>query len=157
MTAAAKPPTILVVDDDPDCRHIAACLLEQQGYRACRAASGAECLETVRRQPVDLILLDVMMPGMDGFEVAAALRADPASRSIPVILLTARDDVDTRLEGIYHGVSEYLTKPINRHELHARVRAQLHIRELSRQLEAVERRLEQAGGPPIPPTGTGRG
>jgi DNA-binding response OmpR family regulator len=156
MTAHATAPLILVVDDDPDCRQIAALLLEQQGYRTCRAASGAECLDVVRREPVDLVLLDVMMPGMDGFEVAAALRADPATRPIPVILLTARDDVDTRLEGMYHGVSEYLTKPINRHELHARVRAQLHIRELSRQLEAVERRLER-GGPATPPSGTGRG
>ena len=139
MTPSADAPTILVVDDDDDCRDIAARLLETAGYRTRRAESGAECLRIVETSPVDLILLDVMMPGMDGFDVCAALRA--AGSRIPVILLTAKDDTDTRLEGMHHGVSEFLTKPINRHELFARVRAQLHILELGRQLETVEKNL----------------
>ena len=141
MTTAANPPTLLVVDDDPDSREVAARLLEREGYRACRAGGGEECLRIVASEPVDLILLDVMMPGMDGFEVCTALRA--AGKRIPVILLTAKDDIDTRLEGMHQGVSEFLTKPINRHELFARVRAQLHILELNRQLETVERNLRQ--------------
>jgi DNA-binding response OmpR family regulator len=139
MTPTADAPTILVVDDDDDCRDIAARLLESAGYRTRRADSGAECLRIIESTPVDLILLDVMMPGMDGFDVCAALRA--AGSRIPVILLTAKDDTDTRLEGMHHGVSEFLTKPINRHELFARVRAQLHILELGRQLETVEKNL----------------
>src|SRR5207244_4230831 len=81
------------------------------------AGSGRECLHIVEQEPVDLILLDVMMPNMDGFEVCEALRALPGGRGVPVILLTARDDLDTRLEGMYQGVSEFLTKPINTHEL----------------------------------------
>jgi DNA-binding response OmpR family regulator len=134
-------PTILVVDDDADSRHIAARLLELEGYRTREAASGEECVRLVREhEAVDLILLDVMMPGMDGFAVCAALRASGAR--LPIILLTAKDDMDTRLEGMHQGVSEFLTKPINRVELLARVRAQLHILELNRQLETVERNLQ---------------
>ncbi len=142
------PATILVVDDDPASCDIAARLVERQGYRTLRAGSGAECLATVAKERVDLILLDVMMPGMDGFEVCAALREQAgATKPPPVILLTAKDDLDTRLEGMYHGVSEFLTKPINKHELYARIRAQLHIQDLVRQLETVERNLRTGRKP----------
>jgi DNA-binding response OmpR family regulator len=140
--------TILVVDDDDDSRDIAARMLEGAGYRTRRADSGAECLRIVESGGVDLILLDVMMPGMDGFDVCAALRA--AGKRVPVILLTAKDDTDTRLEGMHQGVSEFLTKPINRHELLARVRAQLHILELGRQLEVVEGNVQALRQRPRP-------
>jgi DNA-binding response OmpR family regulator len=138
-TQAARPATILVVDDDTDCREIASRLLRLEGYTVRTAAGGDECLRLVASEPVDLILLDVMMPDMDGFEVCAALREQ--GRRIPIILLTAKDDTDTRLEGMQHGVCEFLTKPINRAELFARVRAQVHILDLARQLETVERSL----------------
>ena len=131
--------TILVVDDDRDSREIAARLLERAGYQTRRAASGSECLEIVASEKIDLILLDVMMPEMDGFAVCEALQQ--RGLRIPIILLTAKDDMDTRLEGMHHGVSEFLTKPINRVELFARVRAQLHILDLGRQLERVEDNL----------------
>ena len=140
MTTTTKAATILVVDDDPDCREITARLLEREGHRARRAASGEECMRIALAEPIDVVLLDVMMPGMDGFAVCEALRQ--AGKRLPVILLTARDDMDTRLEGMHHGVSEFLTKPINRVELLARVRAQLHIRDLTRQLESVEENLQ---------------
>jgi DNA-binding response OmpR family regulator len=92
------------------------------------------------------------MPGMDGFEVCSRLRATEAGKRLPIILLTGRDDVDTRLEGIQSGVSEFLAKPVTRHELLARVRAQLHIVDLTRQLDRVEQNLKHAGGPPpVPP------
>jgi DNA-binding response OmpR family regulator len=154
MTTAADSPTILVVDDDRDCRDIAARLLDLAGYRTRRAESGADCLRTIDSEAIDLVLLDVMMPEMDGFEVCAALAA--RGKRIPVILLTARDDVDTRLEGMHHGVSEFLTKPINKHELYARVRAQLHILELARQLDTVERKVQGLGATPAarPPSRT---
>jgi two-component system response regulator MprA len=139
MSEANAKPTILVVDDDSSCRDIAGRLLQLEGYRIRAASCGEECLAIVEREPVDLILLDIMMSGMDGFAVCAALRE--MGRRIPVILLTAKDDTDTRLEGIHHGVSEFLTKPINKRELFARVRAQLHILELARQLESVEKNL----------------
>jgi two-component system, OmpR family, response regulator MprA len=148
MSAATESGTILVVDDDRDSREIASRLLERAGYRARRADSGAECLRIIEAEPIDLILLDVMMPEMDGFAVCAALHE--RGKRTPIILLTAKDDTDTRLEGMHHGVSEFLTKPINRHELLARVRAQLHILELARQLERVEENLQAAREPSAP-------
>jgi DNA-binding response OmpR family regulator len=151
---AARPAVILVVDDDSSCRDIAARLLRTQGYETRTADGGETCLEIVAREPIDLILLDVMMPGMDGFDVCSVLRE--RGHRIPVILLTAKDDTDTRLEGIHQGVSEFLTKPINRHELFARVRAQLHILELGRQLEQVEHRLETARRGTSSPSGSDR-
>lgn len=135
-------PLILVVDDDANARDIVARLLEREGYRTRTAGGGPECLQAVQAQKVDLVLLDVVMPGMDGFAVCEALRALPAGADLPIILLTGQDDVDTRLEGIYHNVSEFLGKPINPRELYARVRAQLHIIDLTRQLETVERNLK---------------
>jgi len=136
MTTTTAEATILVVDDDADCRTILGHLLERSGYHTRRAASGEEAVRIALAEPIDVILLDVMMPGMDGFAVCEALHQ--AGKRIPIILLTARDDIDVRLEGMHRGVSEFLTKPINRIELLARVRAQLHIRDLARQLERVE-------------------
>ena len=148
MTTTTEAATILVVDDDPDCREIAARLLERAGYRTRRAASGEECMRIALAEPIDVVLLDVMMPGMDGFAVCEALRQ--AGQRIPIILLTASDEMDTRLEGMHLGVSGFLTKPINRVELFARVRAQLHIRDLARQLETVEGSLERLSRGPTP-------
>ena len=147
MTAPANTAIILVVDDDPDSREIAARLLQREGYRTRKAEGGEACLRIVASEPVDLVLLDVVMPGMDGFRVCEALRA--AGHRLPIILLTGKDDLDTRTEGMHHGVSEFLTKPINKLELFARVRAQLHILELNRRLETVERNL-RAGRPTDP-------
>ena len=148
MTTTTEAATILVVDDDPDCREIAARLLERAGYRTRRAASGEECMRIALAEPIDVVLLDVMMPGMDGFAVCEALRQ--AGQRIPIILLTASDEMDTRLQGMHLGVSEFLTKPINRVELFARVRAQLHIRDLARQLETGEGSLERLSRGPAP-------
>jgi len=139
----ADAPIILVVDDDDDARLIVAHLLEREGYRTRKAASGPEALAIVRTEPVDLVLLDVMMPEMDGFQVCSALRELEPGKTLPIILLTAWDDMDARLGAMHHGASEFLTKPVNRHELSARVKAQLHIRALAAQLDAVERRLEE--------------
>lgn len=140
MTAPV-PGRILVVDDDNYTRDVTARLLRLKGYQTLEADSGAQCLEVVQREAVDLILLDVMMPGMDGFQVCAALRELPRARTLPVILLTARDDLEARQEGMNQGVSEYLIKPISSHELYARVHAQLHIVGLTRALERVEHDL----------------
>ena len=147
MTLQPADVTILVVDDDPNSLDIAARLLQRQGYGIRTAADGEACLRIAGSERIDLILLDVMMPGMDGFAVCAALRA--AGQRTPVILLTARADIDARFEGISQVVVEYLTKPINKHELLARVQAQLHILELGRQLEAVERHLHAVRQDPV--------
>ena len=146
----ARNEMILIVDDDPTTCALTATVLERAGYATRFCTSGREALAIVAKEPVALLLLDVMMPGMDGFEVCAALRATEAGKRLPIILLTGRDDVDTRLEGMQSGVSEFLTKPVTRHELLARVHAQLHILELTRQLEGVERNLQErvGGGTP---------
>ncbi len=143
MSAAPKNPgRILIVDDDADARDILSRLLATHGYSCVTAESGPRMLEILKSDVIDVILLDVMMPGMDGLQVCEKLREDERLRSIPVILLTARDDLATRAQGMALGVSEYLTKPINRVELFSRIRAQLHSREVGRQLEQTAASLK---------------
>ncbi len=125
---------ILIVDDDPHAVEILTRMLEREGYACVSAAGGPAALHIVREQPVDVILLDVMMPEMDGLQVCEHLREDSDLRQIPVILLTAKDDMETRSQGMALGVSEYLTKPVNKRELFVRIGAQLHSRELNRKL-----------------------
>lgn len=125
---------IMIVDDDLHAIEILTRMLGREGYECVSASSGKAALETVRGKPVDVILLDVMMPEMDGLQVCEHLRADDTLRQIPVILLTAKDDMETRARGMSLGVSEFLTKPINKRELFTRIVAQLHSRELSRRL-----------------------
>jgi DNA-binding response OmpR family regulator len=125
---------ILIVDDDPHAVEILTRMLEREGYECTSALSGAGALQLLRAQSVDVILLDVMMPEMDGLQVCERLRGDSELRQIPVILLTAKDDMETRSRGMALGVSEYLTKPVNKRELFLRIDAQLHSRELNRKL-----------------------
>lgn len=128
---------VLVVDDDRNAVDILNRLLQKEGFQVACATGGREALAILAAQPIDVVLLDVMMPEMDGFQVCAALRADDRIRDIPVILLTAKDDMETRLEGMRLGVSEFLTKPINKTELFARVRAQIHQRHLEQGIDQI--------------------
>jgi len=116
---------IMVVDDDPDTLLILVRYIRREGLAAIAASSGAECLSLARQHRADVILLDLMMPDMDGFAVCRALRADPATAEIPVIMLTARNDVETRAEGMELGVSDFIAKPVVRRELAERIHAQL--------------------------------
>jgi DNA-binding response OmpR family regulator len=137
---AGETGTILVVDDDPRAVDIICKLLHLQNFSTISATNGQKCLEIVRTKPVDVILLDVMMPGMDGIAVCKELRKDEKSASIPVILLTGKDDHETRAAGMLLGVSEFLTKPVNKTELYIRVRTQLHSRAQAREMdETIER------------------
>lgn len=138
----ATPPTVLLVDDSRDLVDVLSRFLLRRGMRVLTAYSGQECLEQVCQQAIDVIVLDVMMPGMSGLEVCAALRQRPAIRSIPVILLTARDDMKTRLAGVDLGISEYLVKPVQSHELLARVQTQV---EVSRQMRMLDDALSSVG------------
>lgn len=113
---------ILVVDDQPRGRLALSSLLEPEGYRLIFAAGGHEALRHMAVQAPDLVLLDVMMPGMDGFEVCRRIRADPALALIPVVMITALDDPAALLEGIEAGADDFITKPFQRVELRARVR-----------------------------------
>jgi len=146
MKQAPPPPTILVVDDDSASGDIVSRLLVREGYATRVVTNGVDCLRVLRAERIDLVLLDVMMPGMDGLQVCAALHAEHSR--VPIILLTAKDDTTTRAEGMHLGVTEFLTKPINRADLLARVRAQLHVIDLARQLDTVERNLRRSPARP---------
>ena len=125
----------LVVDDNPDAVEILCRALASQRLRTVSAFGGEQALEIARSQPVDLILLDVSMPGMDGLTVCEELAKDDRTRGIPVMLITARDDHETRVAGMKLGVSEFLAKPFNKAELLERVRGQLMGRALARQMD----------------------
>jgi len=145
MNRKSSPARILVVDDDPDTVDILSRHLQREGFVAIEAFCGSDCLQIVRESDVDVILLDLMMPGMDGFQVCQELKSDPKSAEIPIILVTARDDIEARAEGIRLGVSEFLTKPFSRRQLVARINSQLNILEAARTTKAVLNRLGRDG------------
>jgi len=118
-----KPPTILVVDDDQNTVDILTRLLTRHGMTVLPAYNGLECLEIVRTHTVDVILLDDIMPGMDGFAVCAALKRMTHTPSI--VFMTARDDMTTRAAALSLGVSEFIAKPINHGDLLARIHTQI--------------------------------
>lgn len=113
--------TILIADDDRRNRMLLETLLRFDGYDVHCADSGQAALEAIASEPTDLILLDLMMPDMDGFEVVRRLKADPATRRIPVIAVTALDDASSQARLASAGVSEIITKPIDRWELKTRI------------------------------------
>lgn len=113
---------ILVVEDDPDIRTILSVQLETAGYAVLTAEDGNAALRVLQGESVDLILLDVMMPGLNGYEVCKRIRSDRRNAFVPVIFLTARSAPDSRLEGLVGGANDYITKPYSREELLARVR-----------------------------------
>ncbi len=119
---------ILVVDDTPLNVKLLSAKLAKDYYSVSTASSGPEALEAVKRDMPDIILLDIMMPGMDGFEVCTILRADPATKHIPIIMLTALSDVSDRVRGLECGADDFLTKPFNDVTLFARVRSLLRLK-----------------------------
>lgn len=120
--------TVLIVDDEPLNRCLLEALLHPEGYRTVTAASGEEALAEVARDAPDLILLDAVMPGIDGYEVAKVLKGDPATSAIPVIMVSALADDSARLAGLQAGAEEFITKPVDRVELGLRVRNLLRLK-----------------------------
>ncbi|HEX6268895.1 MAG TPA: response regulator [Anaerolineales bacterium] len=114
--------TVLIVDDDPSARETLIAMLESENYRLETAKDGFQALQMIGRLQPDLILLDVMMPGMDGFEVCRRIRSMPRVAEVPILILTALDDRGSLLQGIGSGADDFLTKPVDRQELVARVR-----------------------------------
>jgi diguanylate cyclase (GGDEF)-like protein/PAS domain S-box-containing protein len=119
---------VLIVDDEEKNRRLLDLLLSSEGYQTSKAANAEEALVAIAAGAPDLILLDVMMPGMDGFELATMLKADPATSNIPIIMLTAQVDHGARLSGLKAGVEEFLTKPFESVELSLRVRNLLRLK-----------------------------
>jgi len=149
-SARADAAKILVVDDVALNVKLLADLLSAKGYRTCTAASGAEALAALDRERPDLVLLDVMMPGMSGYEVCEAVRANPAHAMLPIVLVTALDPAKERAKGLDAGADDFLSKPVSQHELLARVRSLLRIKSLydevvrqKSELTELNRTLEQ--------------
>ena len=130
---------VLVVDDDPDMAAFLGRLLSAQGMVAELLSDGEAALKRVTASPPDLVLLDVMLPGSSGFEVCRRLKSDPSTALIPVVLVTALEDHDSRVRGIRAGADDFLSKPVRREELVARVQTLRRLHETRRELE--ERRL----------------
>jgi signal transduction histidine kinase len=137
------PATILIVDDERKSRRLLEALLLPEGYLTQSAASGEEALTLIAQRAPDLILLDVMMPGMNGYEVASVLKANPAVSNIPIIMLTALTDRGARLAGLEAGAEDFLTKPVDRAELWLRVRNLLRLKEFGDFLQNHGRILEE--------------
>ncbi len=135
LSPSPKPPCVLIVDDDPSARETAAALLGRENYTLLCATGGAEVLAHLDDLAPDVILLDVMMPGMDGFEVCRRIKANPRWQHIPIILITALDTKDDIVRGLDAGADEFLPKPVNGPELRARVRSMLRIKQ---QFDALE-------------------
>ena len=116
---------MLIIEDEPDIRDLLAFHLEREGYAVTKSSGGAEGLRLARAAPPDLILLDLMLPGMDGLEVCRRLRSNPATRAVPLVMLTARGDELDRVLGLELGADDYVVKPFSPREVLARVRAVL--------------------------------
>ena len=114
---------ILVAEDDRDIADLIAHYIQRSGWTAHIFATGDEALASARKQPFDLVILDVMLPGMSGLEVCRALRADPATNAIPIIMVTARAEETDRIIGLDIGADDYIAKPFSPNELVARIRA----------------------------------
>lgn len=133
--AAQSDFRVLVVDDDQDMSSFLAHMLRNEGMRADTAADGSAALARVMASPPDLVMLDVLMPGPSGFDVCRRLKADPSTALIPVVLITALGDSESRVRGIEAGADDFLSKPVNREELLARVRTLRKLHETRRELE----------------------
>ncbi|MFP4355826.1 MAG: response regulator [Phycisphaerae bacterium] len=126
---------ILVVDDNPQNLELLIAYLDSLQCQVDTAVDGVDALEKVQEHKPDLILLDIMMPRMSGFEVCRKLKSDPQTRSIPVVMVTALNELGDIERGVESGTDDFITKPVNRLELLTRVRSLLRVRHLENELD----------------------
>ncbi|MGD9486784.1 MAG: HD-GYP domain-containing protein [Calditrichaceae bacterium] len=138
LASEAGRPKILIVDDSAENIEIIEHILEDLNYDISEAFNGTEALEKINKINPDLILLDVVMPGMSGFEVAKHIKSRPDTRLIPIIMVTALDGQQDRLKGLNAGVDDFITKPVNIFELRARINNLLRLRDYISELEHAE-------------------
>jgi PAS domain S-box-containing protein len=135
-------PVILVVDDQTQNNDLLEAYLVPEGYEIIKATSGAEALEKLAGNQIDLILLDVMMPGMDGFEVTRRIRQDQKNKLMPIILVTALKDTEDRIQGIKAGCDDYISKPFDKMELLARIQSLLKVKAYNDLMSNYRKELE---------------
>ena len=140
MSRLAK---VMVVDDTPQNVKLLADLLRVKGFDVAAAASGEEALAMLPAEKPDLVLLDVMMPGLSGYDVCRCIRADSETALLPIVLVTALDPQDERLKGIEAGADDFVSKPINQAELVARVRSLLRIKALQDEVRRQANELKE--------------
>jgi diguanylate cyclase (GGDEF)-like protein len=143
LSVGSRAPRLLVVDDEPSILELMRRRLEALGCEVTTLSGGSDVVKVVRERLPDLVLLDVMMPDVDGFTVCRALKQDAEIRDIPVVLMTARAEVDSRIRGLELGAHDYVTKPFETAELLARVRAALRVKALQDELRETNKLLER--------------
>ena len=141
--ATAARPLVLVVDDDESMRELLRKQMERDGYRVNTAGDGRGALARAEAEPPDVVLLDALMPGMDGFQVAEALKVSAPTRTVPIIMVTGLNDQQSKLRALKAGAQEFLTKPVDRSEVSLRVQNVLMLKEYSNFLADQNRILEQ--------------
>ena len=134
---------ILIVDDQPENLKVLTSMLTEQGYQVQPAISGQLALKAARKEPPDLILLDILMPDMDGYEICERLKAEEQTRDIPIIFLSGLVETDEKVKAFVAGGVDYVTKPFRGAEVLARVETHLSLRNMQKQLEEQNIRLEQ--------------
>ncbi len=141
-----NPARILIVDDQPLTREVMTLVVQAQGYRTLVATNGPEALAIAAKRAVDLVILDVVMPGMDGYEVMRRLRAEERTRVLPVVIVSGLEDKESRIKGLAAGADDFLTRPVDRLELKVRLQNLLRMKrfqdELAGQKAVLERTVE---------------
>src|SRR5476651_818599 len=149
MTVALAPPRVLVVEDEPNIRELVCLHLGHEGYACDGVGDGREALRRAQGERFDLLVLDVMIPGMDGLAVCRAVRDSRTNHDVPILMLTARREETDKVIGLESGADDYLTKPFGMRELVARARALLRRPRRTAAATAAVEAAEDAAGPPV--------
>ncbi len=150
MSDALPVGRILVADDNQQNRELLEAYLLDDGHEILMAADGREALEMARSKQPDLILLDIMMPKLSGYEVCSQLKGDAATKQIPILMITALKEMGDIEKALAAGADDFLTKPVHRLELRTRVRSQLRVRHLTNERDRLLAYLQEVDAPTTP-------